>query len=415
MEACLTRKSLESGQFNGSSPDGFRPEVAEARMEGDLAVVNVATFPVDAPSGSAPVMEMPCIVVQEEGKWKFDLATTMERMMGGMLGSAMEQVAGGLNEAMGQVGQAFSEALGGSSETSRGEINPEWEHASLTPEADELFPLPETRRLVQTTLRLTYALGFDVPVEMDLGELVANMAPGEAADMTDQMANWYDNSFFAGWQTVWDAVAASGVPVRNRLRAVRVEGIERHDNRIVVLDGSDLVYRLNPTNAEGYLPDEVLTVLLPGVLAGLPARINSDVEGKRTLPLESDRPTVESYRERWVPRWMRRIGALLGKPVGLDLDWDRAADATNVGPQLPRWGLNRIYGALALAFMDDAQKTTLQRDLHTIEIDVGSGVYKRYAKYEDGKLSVGLCYYGGDTPGCYEHEIAGALAGKAVE
>jgi hypothetical protein len=214
---------------------------------------------------------------------------------------------------------------------------------------------------------------------------------------------------------VFDAVAASGVPLRDRLNGVRIEGTDRCEDRIVVLDGSDLVYRLNPTNAEGYFTDEVLTVMLPGVLGGLPERIDSALVDKRVLPLDGERPTAEFYRQRWVPRWMRRISSLLGKPIGLDVDWRRAADATNVGPQLPRWGLNRVYGALALACLDSARKEGLKRDLHTVELDVGSGVYKRYAKYEAGKLSIGLCYFGGDTPGCYEHEIAAALAGQALE
>jgi hypothetical protein len=111
---------------------------------------------------------------------------------------------------------------------------------------------------------------------------------------------------------------------------------------------------------------------------------------------------------------MRRIRALLGKPIALELDWERAADANKVGPQLPRWGLNRVYGALALACLDNSRKEELKRDLKTIEIAVGASVPKRFAKYEDGKLSVGLCYYGGDTPGCYEFEIAAALAGQPV-
>jgi hypothetical protein len=415
MEACLTRQSLESGQFNGSGPEGVRMAVGETHMEGELAVVTVGTFPLDAPPDNPPVMQMPCILIQENGQWKFDLAATMERMMSGVLNSAVAQVADGMSQAMDKLGHALGDALGGSATAAAGETDPSWQQASLTPEADEIFPLPEMRRLPQTTLRVTPALGFDVPVDMNLGQLVAHLAGDELDNMVNQMADWFDGSFFGEWEKIFQAVAASGVPVRNRLRTVRIEGIDRFENRIILLDGSDLVYRLNPTNAEGYFSDDLITTLLPGVLAGLPAKIDSTIAGKRTLPLDSDRPTSEFYRQRWVPRWMRRISDLLDKPVALDVDWQSAADATNVGPQLPQWGLNRVYGALALACLDTARKDTLKRELSAIEIAVGSSVYKKFAKYESGKLSVGLCYYGGDTPGCYEHEIAAALAGQAFE
>jgi hypothetical protein len=229
------------------------------------------------------------------------------------------------------------------------------------------------------------------------------------------MIAWYDNSFFAGWQALFDGVVASGVPLRDRLRSVRIEEAKNREDRIIVLDGSDLVYLMDPANDDGHFTGEYIAALLPGVLAGLPQKIDSAVDGNRTLPLAGEYPTAQSYRERWVPRWMRRIRALLGKPIRLDIDWTSAADATNVGPQLPRWGLNRVYGALCLACMDSARKEELKRDLKTIEFDLGSGVYKKSAKYENGKLTIGLCYFGGDTPGCYEHEIAGALAGQPVE
>jgi len=136
-----------------------------------------------------------------------------------------------------------------------------------------------------------------------------------------------------------------------------IEEAKQCEDRIIVLDGSDLVYRMNPVRAEGYFTDEYIAAL----------------------------------------------------------DWKRAADATNVAPQLPRWGLNRVYGALALVCLDSSGKEELKRDLKTIEIAVGYGVAKRFARYEGGKLIVGLCFYGGDTQGCYEYEIAAALAGRPVD
>lgn len=412
MSACLTRQSLESGQLHGS-PEGVRFVVDETHMEGATAIVTISGFPLEAPADAPAVIQMPCMVVQEEGQWKFDIGATMDRMMGPQLEAAMQQVADGMGQALEKVGQALTTALGG--DDASGEYDPAWDQASLTPEADELFPLGELTVLPKTTLAVTYAIGTDVPVEIVMGELLPNIPPDQYAEMVNKMVAWFDGSFFAGWRTIFDGVVAGGVPLRNRLRSVRIEEAKQCEDRIIVLDGSDLVYRLNPANAEGYFSDEYVAALLPGVLAGLPERINSTVTGNRVLPRDDERPTPQFYRERWVPRWMRRIGALLGKPIGLELDWKQAADSNNVGPQLPRWGLNRVYGALAFACLDDSRKEELTRDLKTVEIAVGYDVTKRFAKYEDGKLSVGLCYYGGDTPGCYEHEIAGALAGEPVE
>ena len=411
MTGCLTRQSRESGQPL-SPPEGLRFAIGESHMEGVQAVITIKGFPLDGPADAPPAMELPCLLVQEEGLWKIDISATMERMMG-QLTDAMQQVAQGMGKAMEQVGQAISTALSGGAGS--GSDDASWDQASLTPEADELSPLPEMTRLPKTTLAVTYAIGTDVPVEFDLSQAFSHLAPDQVNDMRQQMINWFDDTLFAQWRTIFDAVAASGVPLRNRLRAVRIEEATRCEDRIIVLDGSDLVYRMFPPHTDGYFTDEYITAVLPGVLAGLPEEIDSAVAGNRLLPLDDQRPTAEFYRQRWVPRWMRRIRALLGKPISLELDWKCAADSTNAGPQLPRWGLNRVYGALALACLDSSRKEELQRDLKTIEIALGQSVVKRFAKYEDGKLTVGLSYYGGDTPGCYEHEIAAALAGHPVD
>jgi hypothetical protein len=205
-----------------------------------------------------------------------------------------------------------------------------------------------------------------------------------------------------------------GVPLRGRLRSVRIEEAKQPENRIVVLDGSDLVYRLNPAPG-GTFSNEELAAILPGVLAGLPTRMDSTICEYRVLPPDGEALTLELYRERWVPRWMRRIRELLSKPVKLELDWARAADATLTAAQLPLWGLNRVYGGLTYACLDPARKEQLKRELDTVELAVGASVTRKFARYEDGKLSIGICYQGGDTPGCYEHEIASAMAGNAFQ
>ncbi|MCY2929127.1 MAG: hypothetical protein NTV86_06455 [Planctomycetota bacterium] len=111
MKACLTRHTLESGQFNpDSAPEGLRFEVGDGQMEGPMAVITMKAFPSDSPADAAPVMEMACLVVQEEGQWKFDLSGTMDRMMGG-LQQAMEQMAVSMGDAMKGIGEAMAEGL----------------------------------------------------------------------------------------------------------------------------------------------------------------------------------------------------------------------------------------------------------------------------------------------------------------
>jgi len=412
MTACITRKSLESAQFSGP-PEGVRFVMGDGQMEDGQAIIMLKGYPLDAPADGEPMMQMPTVLVQEDGQWKVDINATTDRMMGGAMQDAMEQIADGMSQAVDAVGAAMSDAFGGS--TPSGEDDPSWDQADLSLQADELFPLGELTRLPQTTLRVTYALGFDVPVELKSGERPKNMSEQEKADLLTQMINWYDSSFFTEWQALFEGVCASGVPLRNRLRSIRIEEAKSSDDRIVVLDGSDLVYHIDPTREDGYFSTEQLAAMLPAILAGLPARMDDATADHRSLPLAGEYPSIDSYRQKWVPRWMRRIRELIGAPVRLEVDWREAENATNVGPQLPRWGLNRVYGALAFACMDEARKEQLKQTLKTIQLDVGSSVYKKSAKYEEGKLTLGLCYFGGDTPGCHEHEIAGALAGQPVK
>jgi hypothetical protein len=408
MSARVTRQTLASGKLHGP-PMSARYELGEGRTEGASVAIPVSGFPKDAPTGAAPAMQMDCVMVREDGLWKLDLPQTMQRMLGGNLETAVQQVAEGLGRAMEQMGKAVATALGGGA----AQDDETWDRASLTPEPNEQIPLEQSIRLVQTTLRVTYAVGTDVPVELAAGKPPENLPPEQVEQMIRQMTDWFDGTMFADWQPLFEQIVSLGVPLRGRLRSVRIEEAKQPKNRVVVLDGSDLVYRLNPAPG-GTFSNEELAVVLPGVLAGLPARMDSTICEYRVLPADGESPTLEFYRERWVPRWMRRIRELLRKPVKLEADWPPAADAALTAPQLPLWGLNRVYGGIAYACLDPARKEQLGRELDTVELAVGASVTRRFARYVDGKLSVGICCQGGDTPGCYEHEIAQALAGNAL-
>lgn len=102
MKACLTKASLKSGSFSGASPDGAEYTFGEARMEGDVVVI-----PVRASAPGAGAMELPCRMVQEGGKWKLDLAGTMDTLMQPML----DQMVSAVGEAFEGLGKAVSEGL----------------------------------------------------------------------------------------------------------------------------------------------------------------------------------------------------------------------------------------------------------------------------------------------------------------
>ena len=111
MHACLTRRSLEDGQV--SAPDAINGMVFvmdEPQAEGELIVIHLRALPPDAPEGTPPAMAMNCLMTQEDGQWKFDLAGSAERMMAG-LDAAMGQVASAMAGVMGDVGQALSDGL----------------------------------------------------------------------------------------------------------------------------------------------------------------------------------------------------------------------------------------------------------------------------------------------------------------
>lgn len=54
---------------------------------------------------------MPCLIVREEGQWKFDLPGSMDRLFGGGLDAMVQQLASTMATAMEGVGQAMAEGL----------------------------------------------------------------------------------------------------------------------------------------------------------------------------------------------------------------------------------------------------------------------------------------------------------------
>jgi hypothetical protein len=210
-------------------------------------------------------------------------------------------------------------------------------------------------------------------------------------------------------------VAQQRIALKDRLRAVRIEAVNQVESRLLVLDGSDLVYRMRLPYQDGFFQDDEVRTMLPGVLAGLPETIDEYVSGYRLIPNEDEHPDLDLYRRHVAPRLMRRICEAVGRHVALDVNWSEVGDLTNAGRTLSLWGLQRVLGGIALACLDPAKREALRAGLERIRIVLNHEVSKRYARYEDGKLEVGLNFYGGDHTGPYEYEVAQALAGNPVE
>ena len=409
MKACLTRKTLESGQMNSDGPEGVKYILGDAQIEGDKVIIPMKAVPIEAEEGAPAAMEMACVMVKEQGEWKFDLATTMERLMGGGLGAAMEQIASKMTEAMQGVGEALSSGMqavfGHSSDGDRN-----WSEASLDVGEDEFLPKPEMTRLPKTEAAISLAVGSAVLVQAAMPDLLGTLHSDDSAGLI----TWFEDTLFASLGEII-AQSAARMPLSYRLRAVRIEAAKWSDDRFIALDGSDLVYRMFLNNTEGYYSDDALAEILPGVLAGLPEKIDPRVAGRRLLANDEEDPPVEIYRERVVPRFMRRISELLGRNIRLEANWDDVSDTRTMTRQLSRWGLNRVYGAIALACLDETLRESLKSGLTTVRLAFGNNLGDRFAHYRDGTLEVGLSWYHGEKCCLYEHDIARVLGGDSIQ
>jgi hypothetical protein len=413
MRACLTRRTLESNSMSPEGgPEGLRFVYDDQRMEGEQLVIRARAFPVDAPDDTAPpTLEMACIMVKEDGQWKFELMGSVERMMGGSMDAVVEQVTTAIGDAMRGVGQAMSDGM----QQAFGQAAPEtlppqeadWSSASLTPAPEELLPLPqEWKTLPKTQAATQEALGSNVLVIADMKTILERAG----SDEPDVLFNWFEDQLFAGWPAMLAQIAQT-VPLKNRLLAVRIEAATSVGNRMLGVDGSNLVYRMMLPYNEGFYQDDQAAALLPGVLAGLPQTIDDSLTGHRLLPLNEERVDLDLYRQSVAPRYMRRISDLLGRHVALQADWSELGESSDAGRVLTMWGLNRVWGGLAYACLDPARREELAGGVSGIRIIFRYDVETCCARYENGVLELGLKPHCEADRGCYEHEIAAALSG----
>lgn len=401
MRACLTAKTLESGAFTGPNAPDATYVMEQAQVEGGSVIIPLRAYPAGAPTDGPPMVTLPCILVEEDGRWKFDLAATMERAFGGVMEAAVEQVAGAMSQAMEGVATAMQSAFGAPEE----EASPArtWDDAPLEPSGEELLDLPAMRALPASAAALSEALGFEVSFGVDMDNVLARAGAGR--DQEQVLFDWFEQALFTGWPQIL-AQANARTPLKGRLKGVRVEAAQTWHDRFVAVDGNDVVYRLNLPDNAGFYSDGELAEILPGVVAGLPEGPGTT---RRLLPADDERQELSLYRERIVPRHMRRICALLKRHVDLDLPWDDLYDSAGHALPFSRWGTNRILGAIAFACADEAKRAELARDLKTIRMRFVFASDERAATYADGVLEVAVNLHGGEAGCLYEHQIAAAL------
>lgn|GEM_PF-4816547 len=419
MMKCLSKGTLESGGFSGPMPGEFRFEFGEAEEQGAGVVIPMTVLaPGETPeTPPTPVMALRCIMVEEEGEWKFDLASTMQPQMEAMesaMMDAMQQVGSAMGEAMGAMGGAIEgamgEALGGGTGDGPTSLFTEeplvfsgWEEAPGAYEPEELRELPEMTPLEITTRDVSDALGREVPVVADVKSLMDLF--GET-DPTKLMP-WLDGEFTAG---LGQAIALS--PFADRLRRVRIEASLEWQFREMLLDGTELVYRADLRADEGWyrFRDELLTVI-PPVLAALMVPEPEVPEGFTTLPTQAWGVTVTQFRERLAPRLMQRIATLTGGPVALDADWGNMVGEDTDGKRLQAWGL---FPALAaLATLVSSGEGPEPGSLRVIRLQ--DSFCDRRASFADGVLHLEMLLRQGEQ-GCFRpHELVGVLKGTPIE
>lgn len=406
MRSCLTRETLESGQFSGPMPGDMRFQMGPAEDTGESVIIPMRMGPAEADDDG--LMEMRSVMVQEDGEWKFDLKATAEAQMAAMeeaMGAMAQQLGDAMGEAFESIGDALSEAFGG------GEEEPNaismWEDAPMVPSEEELRWLPEMTVLSKFTEEVSNAVGEHVSVEADMPGLLERFQ----IDDEGRLLTWLEESFFEGMAEAIGE-AAGQLPVRGLLRNVRLEPVIEPMQRTLVLDGLDLVYRVDLREPGGWYDVKELRSILPGVLAGLDESAREWSQGRSTLPTAEHAPSLQAYQYGGAMRAMRQLCQRLGQPVALDVEWDGVYHNDHAR-SLPIWGVNRVVGAVTLAVQAMGEQPELGW-LTAIRMQMGFEPGNRQAVQENGVLSLRLVPTHGEQGCFYEHELFDVLMGNPV-
>lgn len=122
MRNCLSKKTLESGEFNEDGPEIASYEISNPVEDQGETIVPASLVAKNPPPGQPGmpiqpgIIVMPFVVVQESAGWKIDMGRTMDRLFGGGIDKLFAQMADTMKTAMEGVTNAmaagFEEALG---------------------------------------------------------------------------------------------------------------------------------------------------------------------------------------------------------------------------------------------------------------------------------------------------------------
>lgn len=410
MKACLTKNTLESGCFRGENPPGVDFVPQEPRREDGRIIVPLKVVPEGSGPDAEALDELPCVVVEEDGAWKFDLAATLDLKMGGMQ-QAMEQAMAQMGEAMSGAMSGMAEAMQAAFGSGEGDARTSWDDVPDV-EADQLAPVPETEVLPTVQAAVSEAMGFPVRVGVDL----AGFQRLFAVDEPDTLRTWFDQQLLVNLPEML-ASTRNYMPLEARLTAVRLEPADSAQERSLVMDGTELVYRLDPRTQDGFYSDGELHQILLPLLAGAPGHDDPEMSlpGKSFFPPAEAILTFDDYMP-VAQRWMKKISSLLGRYIALDVEWGEIASATMSPRTLYTWGLNRVYGGLAAVNAiyspaDYSVRGALDA-IHTVHLRAAFSSEDRAAYVHEGVLEIAMAYALNEPGGLYEHQIAAAFKGE---
>lgn len=408
MRACLNESSLAAGGFSGPLPASIEVRLGEPEGEDGQGrvIIPIGLHDVGADAGRPPLDRMMCVMVEERGVWKLDLETTMRaeiEELDQVMDAMARQVGAAMGGVVGAVGDAISDVMGASGE----EPTPEpsmWEDAEAAPREEEYHDVPELTLMHKSTFGLSETAGGEkIIAACDAAGLLAQTGDRDAAALVRVM----DSKM---WQGVCDGANRAREIVRaasKRLRSMRVEPVADWSGRCLVLDGADLVYRIDLRNDDGQYTTKQLATIIPGVLAGIGMAGVMSPPGRSILPTAERGPSPEYYRNVIAPRVMREIAWHAGAPVWLDAEWDMLCGGETEAAAWCLWGLNRVLGAMGLAYPEGPFDRPPRGWLRGIRYTVCYGLPT--ATFENGVLELQIMPTNGEKGSLYEHQICDVL------
>ena len=251
MKSCLTKVTIENGQLNLEGPVIESYTIGNPQVEGDIIIVPTDMKASQVPEGQPSEMNMPFVLMQEDGGWKIDLGKSVERMLGfnmedmmEEMGNAMKGVMEGVADGMKQAFEGMGEAMSGG-----GELEAESEEETIEEESPEFIEAQRKffEHIPREAEKIGEAIGRDVGVIAEWETFnndveAANKLAGYGLDRVRAAICLLND----------DEQQALG----GQLETIRFRYGYHPDDKSCVLQGSDLVVTCNPAHRDGVLDSD---------------------------------------------------------------------------------------------------------------------------------------------------------------